>query len=100
MPIDLTSPIDVAVMSEPDMSVVRSIGSFVAIAISVMDAALMVKNLHGNQSLRCRKPWKTSAAIAKVQMRDATATYNPTHGMASFGECQVMLLHKENEVLA
>ncbi|KAI3696661.1 hypothetical protein L6452_29115 [Arctium lappa] len=63
-------------------SVVRSTSSFIVIAMSVVDVALMVKNLQGNQSLRCRKPWKTSAAIARVQMRDATATYNPINSMA------------------
>ena len=78
VPIDFTSQLEI--------SVVRSTGSFIAIAISVMDAALMVKNLQGNQSLRCRKPWKASATIARVQMRDAIATYNPTHDMASTGD--------------
>ncbi|GJX15770.1 hypothetical protein Tco_0216602, partial [Tanacetum coccineum] len=33
--------------------------------------------------LSCRKAWTMSATIPRVQAKDAPATYNPTHGMAS-----------------
>ncbi|KVH99869.1 hypothetical protein Ccrd_021899 [Cynara cardunculus var. scolymus] len=78
--------IDFTIQSSLSGSSDRSTGSFSATAINVMEVALRVKNLHGNQSFRWRKPWKTSAAIARVQRRDAIATYSPTHGMASFVE--------------
>lgn len=77
-----------------DISVVRSAGSFIAIAINVMEITLMVKNLHGNQSFHCRNPWKTSNAIARVQNRDAIPAYKPIHGIASSGDFLDILLDR------
>ncbi|GJY15024.1 hypothetical protein Tco_0385446 [Tanacetum coccineum] len=57
---------------------VRSNGSFIAISISVIETSLRMKSLFGNQSLHCLNPWKESAAIARVQAKDAPTTYNPS----------------------
>nr|GEU72458.1 hypothetical protein [Tanacetum cinerariifolium] len=57
----------------------RSTGSLIAIEISVIEIVLRTKNLFRNQSFHCRNPWKASTAIAKLQAKDALATYNPTH---------------------
>uniref|UniRef100_A0A3Q7IP18 Uncharacterized protein n=1 Tax=Solanum lycopersicum TaxID=4081 RepID=A0A3Q7IP18_SOLLC len=51
-----------------------STGNFIATANTVREAAFSAKNLHGNQSLFTRKAWKASAAIARIQSRDAAAT--------------------------
>ncbi|GKE46432.1 hypothetical protein Tco_1477690, partial [Tanacetum coccineum] len=56
----------------------RSTGSFIAIAISVIETSLRMKSLFENQSLHCRNPWKELAAIARVQSKDAPTTYNPS----------------------
>ncbi|GJY64327.1 ATP-dependent DNA helicase PIF1-like protein [Tanacetum coccineum] len=63
--------------------VFRSTGSFIAIAISVIETVLRTKNLFGNQSFHCRNPLKALTAIARVEAKDAPATYNPTHDMTS-----------------
>ncbi|BBH03145.1 hypothetical protein Prudu_013932 [Prunus dulcis] len=52
----------------------RSTDNLTATPIKVKEVALMEKNLLGNQSFQCRKPWTTSAAIAIRQARDAAAT--------------------------
>ena len=42
--------------------------------IKVREVALIEKNLQGNQSFQCLKPWITSAAIVIRQAKDVAAT--------------------------
>ncbi|KAL6008177.1 hypothetical protein ACLOJK_033683 [Asimina triloba] len=53
------------------IGVLRSTGSFVAIARSVKEVALIEKSLQGNQSCRCRNPRRRSPAMAMEQTTEA-----------------------------
>ncbi|KAI3728508.1 hypothetical protein L6452_17145 [Arctium lappa] len=57
----------------PRIRLVRSTGNFMATVITVIDTALREKYLHGNQIFLFRKPCNKSAAMARMQKRDAIA---------------------------
>lgn len=51
----------------------RSTESLMATDMTVRDVAFREKNLQGNQNFRQRKPVRASAAMARLQERDAAA---------------------------
>ncbi|GER47782.1 glutamate-ammonia-ligase adenylyltransferase [Striga asiatica] len=80
----------------PGIRVVRSTGSFMAIARTVREKALREKYLHGTQSFLFRMALTASTAMASEQAAEAAAVNMPIHGIGdSILSCKPLLLYEK-----